>query len=187
MCQKLKGVHSKQQLGHMYLPLHWPPSQKKKRKKKQNSGQSLLYQQQTQLIKSKSTWSSGGCIFGKLPSHVLPKNSRPLFPSRNNLLWIHVIIIHGRQRKFWFNLMTNFSCNRYFILFASNGRRTLVLWVNSVKQLEPLNNHESRLRKNNYHDLSVAIGSIICQSQRPRIYWYARHWQIMIFWDNLVQ
>ena len=127
MCQKLKGVHSKQQLVHMYLPLHWPPSQKKRKKKKQNSGQSLLYQQQTQLIKSKSPWSSGGCIFGKLHSHVLPKNSRPLFPSCNNLLWIHVIIIHGRQRKFWFNLMTNFSCNRYFILFASNGQRTLVL------------------------------------------------------------
>ena len=33
MCQKLKGVHSKQQLVHMYLPLHWPPSQKKKEKK----------------------------------------------------------------------------------------------------------------------------------------------------------
>ena len=34
------------------------------------------------------------------------------------------------------------------ILFASNGRRTLVLWVRSVKQLEPRNNHERRLRKN---------------------------------------
>ena len=34
------------------------------------------------------------------------------------------------------------------ILFASNGRRSLVLRVNSVKQVEPRNNHERRLRKN---------------------------------------
>lgn len=83
LCQKLKGEHFKQQctgicfcIGHHL-----------KKKKKQNSGQSLLYQQQTQFIKSKSTWSSGGCIFGKLHSHVLLKISIPLFLSRNNLLW----------------------------------------------------------------------------------------------------
>ena len=69
LCQKLEGEHSTEQctgicfcIGH-YL------------KKKKNSQQSLLYHQQTQLIKSKSTWSSGGRIFGKLHSHVLLKIS----------------------------------------------------------------------------------------------------------------
>lgn len=71
LCQKLKGVHSNQQctgicfcIGHHL----------KKKKEKKQWAKFLPYQQQTQLIKSKSTWSSGECILGKITFSCFTKN-----------------------------------------------------------------------------------------------------------------
>ena len=51
----------------------------------------------------------------------------------------------GNSGLTWWQILAAIDTH---ILFASNGRRTLVLRVNSVKQVEPRNNHERRLRKN---------------------------------------
>ena len=51
----------------------------------------------------------------------------------------------GNSGLTWWQMLAAIDTH---ILFASNGRRTLVLRVNSVKQVEPRNNHERRLRKN---------------------------------------